>query len=110
MANYMRGPVLHLPLREKYRTSQFLNWRKKYRSHIEIIGLVLESVKDNNATSFSIMKDTSINFVQLQKYLGSLIEIGFIETYVQDGRTSYKASEKGMAFLRQYQILFGMLK
>jgi len=78
---------------------------KKYRSYIEIIGLMLEAIKYNGATRYSLMKHTSINYVQLEKYIESLTEIGFVEVDIGEGQVLYRASEKGLAFLRQYNVL-----
>ena len=97
------------PLRQKYRTSKFPNLRKKYRSDFEIIALLLEAMKDNDAARYSLMKYTSTNYAQLKKYLECLIEMGFIETDIREGQVLYRASEKGVVFLRQYYILLGML-
>jgi predicted transcriptional regulator len=97
------------PLSRKYRTSNLLNLNKKYRSHFEIVALMLEAMKGEGATGFSVMKHTSVNSAQLKKYLGSLIEIEFIDTDNRDGQVFYKASKKGLDFLRQYYVLLGML-
>jgi predicted transcriptional regulator len=83
--------------------------QKKYRSQMEIIALILEAAGDNGAALYSLMKRTSINYAQLKKYLPSLIKIGFIEAKVGDGKISFRASERGLAFLRQYNILRDML-
>lgn len=110
MANYLGELDLYcLPQRKKYRTSKFLNLNKKYRSHFEIVALMLEAMRDNGATRFSIMKYTCINSAQLKKYLRFLTEMGFIEMDVKASRLLYRASEKGLAYLRQYQVLLGML-
>jgi predicted transcriptional regulator len=82
---------------------------KKYRGHFEIIALLLEAVKDNGATRFSIMKHANTNYNQLKKYLRSLTEIGFIEMDKKEGQCLYRTSEKGLDFLRQYYVLLGML-
>ena len=82
---------------------------KRYRSHFEIIALMLEAVNDKRASRFSIMKRAGINCKQLKKYLEPLTEMGFIEALMQDGRSLYKASEKGLDFLKQYYVLSGML-
>jgi len=82
---------------------------KKYRGHFEIIALLLEAVKDNGATRFSIMTHAGINHNQLKKYLPSLTEIGFIETDKKEDQYLYRTSEKGLDFLRQYYVLLGML-
>jgi predicted transcriptional regulator len=82
---------------------------KKYRGHFEIIALLLEAVKDNGATRFSIMRHMSTNYKQLEKYLDSLIKIGFIEMAIREDQCLYRATEKGLSFLKQYHILLGML-
>lgn len=82
---------------------------KKYRGHFEIIALLLEAVKDNGATRFSIMKHASINYNQVKKYLPSLTEIGFIKTAKKGDQCFYRTTEKGLDFLRQYYVLLGML-
>ena len=89
--------------------SRFPNLHKKNRSSFEIIALILEAVKDNDAARYFLMKHTSINYAQLKKYLNYLIEMGFIETDVKDGQALYRASEKGAVFLRQYYTLLEML-
>ena len=89
--------------------SKCLPLQKKYRSQMEIIALILEAAGSNGAALYSLMKRTSINYAQLKKYLPSLIKIGFIEAEVGDGKISFRASERGLAFLRQYNILRDML-
>ena len=109
MTTYSIGHNLSLlPLREKYNLSM-LPWGKKYRSNFEITALILEAVKDGGEGRFAIMKHASVNCKQLEKFLGSLVEMGFIETYVGEGRILCRATEKGLAFLRQYYVLLGML-
>jgi len=83
--------------------------RKKYRSRLEILALMLEAVKVNGTAPYSLMKHTSINFVQLKRYLEYLTEMGFIERDVKEGRVLYRASEQGLDFLGQYYVLRGML-
>jgi predicted transcriptional regulator len=87
----------------------YLPLRKKYRSHFEIIALLLEAVKGDGAPRFSIMRQAGINCVQLKKYLGSLHELGFLEKELRDGRVLYRASDKGLEFLKQYYVLLTML-
>jgi len=86
-----------------------LTWRKKNRGSIEIIASVLEAVKDNGTSRYSLMKHMGSNFVELKKYLDSLTEMGFVETDIKDGRVLYRASEKGLDFLRQYYVLLGKM-
>jgi predicted transcriptional regulator len=70
---------------------------------------VLEVVKDNGATGFSIMQHASINHSQLKRYLHSLTEIGFIKMNSEEEQCFYRTTEKGLDFLRQYYVLLGML-
>lgn len=81
---------------------------KKYRSHFEIVALMVEAVKDCGQHKFSIMKYASINCGQADKFLSSLTEMGFMERYVMAGRPMYRASERGVAYLRQYYVLLSM--
>jgi predicted transcriptional regulator len=81
---------------------------KKYRGHFEIIALLLESVKDNSATRFSIMRYTGTNYRQLEKYLDSLTEIGFVKIDIREDQCLYRATEEGLIFLRQYYVLLGI--
>jgi len=108
MVNYVTMPNVYGSVRKKHNLCGLL-LRKKYRSHFEITALVLEAVKNDGAARFSIMKHASINCTQLKTYLRSLIEIGFIEMDIKRGRVLYKASEKGLDFLRQYYVLLEML-
>lgn len=110
MANYIKGIGLSRPfLSEKYKTSKFPNLHKKYRSHFEILALVLEAINYNGASPSFIRRYTGMNYKQLKKYLGSLTDIGFVDTNAIDGQVSYRINEKGLAFLRQYYVLLMML-
>jgi predicted transcriptional regulator len=98
MANYNREfDLICLPL------------QKKYRSQMEIVALILEAAGGSGAALYSLMKRTGINYAQLKKYLPSLTKIGFIEAEIREGKVSFRVSEKGFAFLRQYNILRDML-
>ena len=101
--------MLCLPPGKKYNLSNLQPLHKKYRSHFEIIGLVLEAVKADSATPFSIMKHANVNFMQLKKYLKSLTEIGFLEVEIKRSIISYRASKEGLEFLKQYYTLIEML-
>ena len=110
MANRVRTvDMLCLPLGNKYSLSSLHPLHKKYRSHFEIIGLVLEAVKAESATPFSIMKHANVNFLQIKKYLKSLTEIGFLEVEIKRSTVFYRASTEGLEFLRQYYTLIEML-
>jgi len=98
----------YLPLQNRYRLCGF-PLGKKYRSHFEIIALMVEAVKDGGQARFSIMKRASINCGQLKRFLSSLVEMGFIQEDVKDGKVMYRASERGLDFLRQYYVLLSIL-
>ena len=99
--------VSFIPLQKRYRLSGF-PLGKKYRSHFEIIALIVEAVKDAGQPKFSIMKHASINCGQADKFLASLSQMGFVVQYMLSGRPMYRASERGLAFLRQYYVLLSM--
>ena len=84
-------------------------WRKKNRGPLEIIASILEAVKSNGTSRYSLMTHIGSNSATLKKYLESLTEMGFIETNIKDGRILYRASEKGLDFLRQYYVLLGKM-
>ncbi|MEM3629754.1 MAG: winged helix-turn-helix domain-containing protein [Candidatus Bathyarchaeia archaeon] len=86
-----------------------LSLHKKYRSHIDLIALILEGIRNGKNARYSLMKYANVNYSQLRKYLEVLARIGFIEIYANDGKIFYKACEKGLLFLRQYEILRDML-
>ena len=109
MENYVIDHDLScLPLQKKYRMCGF-PLGKKYRSHFEIIALMVEAVKDAGQAKFSIMKHASINCGQLNRFLSSLVEMGFVQEDLKDGKVVYRASERGLDFLRQYYVLLSML-
>lgn len=100
METYMDNHILpifpqHKRGQEKYHTCGF-PLGKKYRSHFEIIALIVEAVKESEQAKFSIMKHASINCGQLNKFLGSLIEMGFIEQYMVHGKPTYRADRKSV--------------
>lgn len=66
---------------------------------------MLEAVKGGGARRFSIMRRTSTNSAQLKKYLGSLTELGLVEIDVEGERAVYRATDRGLEFLKHYNIL-----
>lgn len=69
---------------------------------------MVEAVRDVGQPKFSIMQHASINCGQADKFLSSLTSMGFIEQSIMSGRPMYRASERGLAFLRQYYVLLSM--
>ena len=81
---------------------------RKNRSHFDIIAIMLENSKNETGT-YNLVKHTNISFAQFRKYLMTLENMGFLETCEQEGRRYYKASERGIAYLKQYYALQRML-
>jgi len=69
------------------------------RSSFEIIAEILETAKDG-AKKTRIMYAGGLSYRFVQKYLDLLIETELLAM-----GSSYKTTEKGMAFLRKYQKL-----
>ena len=87
----------------------YLPLRKKYRGHFEIMALMLEAAKQQQASRFTIMSHAKINCGQLKKYLGSVSEMGFLDVRVASGRVFYLTNDKGLDFLKQYYTLLSLL-
>lgn len=109
MSNNKRVISLYFSSLHKANDLCNLSLHKKYRTHFEIIALVLEAVMNNGATRFSISRHTGTSYKLLGKYLQVLTEIGFIEVCLKENRIIYKASRKGIDFLMQYYVLLEML-
>jgi predicted transcriptional regulator len=86
-----------------------ISLNSKYRSHIEIVALILDALRFNESGRYSLMKNTSVNYSQLKKYLKFLSKVGFIETSIRGSSVFYRTSDSGIAYLRQYCILRDML-
>ncbi len=83
--------------------------QKKYRSHLDIMALILDTAKDRSKSRFSISRQANINYIQLKKFLNSLLQMRFIEMDVRNGVVMYRTGERGRIFLRQYCVLLGMI-
>jgi predicted transcriptional regulator len=66
---------------------------------------MLEAVRGSGSRRFTIMRRTSTNSAQLKKYLGSLMDMELVETGIEEGRTIYKTTDRGLEFLKHYNIL-----
>lgn len=93
----------------KRNASLFSSLDKKYRSRLEILALILESMKDRGVATSLIRRQAKINHKQLGDYLKCLRSIGFIEAEVRDDQILYRASRKGLAFLTHYYVLWEMI-
>ena len=75
----------------------------KYRDRIAIISDILESVKEskNGRKKTQIMQSANLNYGQTKKYLGYLINRGFITA---TERQTYILTNKGTEFLHLVEI------
>ena|SRR3972149_2837035 len=109
MSNSVSGHVIGISHLHRKHDEFALSLHKKYRSHFELVALILDALKYGNEDKYSLMKHTGINYVQLKKYLNSLAEVGLIDTYAEENNASYRTNEKGRAFLWHYCKLSQML-
>jgi predicted transcriptional regulator len=78
----------------------------KYRDRNEIIGQILESVNGDRVRLTRIMYDVYLSHGLTKEYVRLLIEKGLIE-YL-DGERTFKATEKGMNYLRIHRKVQGL--
>ncbi|MEM4703483.1 MAG: winged helix-turn-helix domain-containing protein [Candidatus Bathyarchaeia archaeon] len=102
-----RGRLSYLQIERKALAG--LPLQRKYRSHFEIIALMLENVKEGEKSRFTIMKRANINSKQLGKYLRILLDMGFVNMVLHKGQLCYQTSEKGIEFLNHYYALLDLL-
>ena len=78
----------------------------KYRDRNEIIGQILKSVNGDRVRLTRIMYDVYLSHGLTKEYVRLLIEKGLIE-YL-DGERTFKATEKGMNYLRIHRKVQGL--
>ena len=79
------------------------------RSNIEIIADMLR-IGENGAGKTKIMYSANMSYSQIQKYLGFLMEQGFIDKVEVDNPVvTYQLTEKGSKLLRLIDNLIEML-
>jgi len=86
-------------------------WRnsRKRRDRLLIIAEMLETAKEG-ALKTPIMYKANLSFTQLNEYLSYLLEIKFLETITKDEEMIYKATSKGLEYLRGYMKIRNLLK
>lgn len=78
------------------------------RSRFEIIGEIL-SLATDGARKTEIIYRVNLNFNVVNKYLNLLIQEGLINP-TPDSARKYKATEKGLEFLKAYKNLKSLTK
>ena len=74
------------------------NGQAKNRDRLSIVAAILEASR-YGAAKTRIMSSAKLSFTMLDKYLNSVVDIGFIK--FENSR--FVLTEKGWAFLKQYQ-------
>ena len=81
----------------------------KRRSNIEIIADMLR-VGENGAGKTEIMYTANMSFSQIQRYLGYLVEQGFVNRVEMDRTVAaYQVTDSGMKLLKAIDTLMEML-
>ena len=84
-----------------YLCSTILYQKMKNRSRLEIKAMIIETIGDNGAIKAKIMYRVYLSFVQMKKYLSTLINKEMI-TYDEQAHI-YKTTDKGRRFLMLYK-------
>jgi predicted transcriptional regulator len=80
------------------------------RSNIEIIADMLR-VGENGAGKTEIMYSANMSYAQIQKYLGFLLNRGFInKVKVGNPSVTYQVTEKGVELLRNISTIVEILQ
>jgi len=82
---------------------------RKRRDHLYIIAEILEIAKDG-ALKTPIMYKANLGFAQLNEYLSLLLGIRLLEAVINDGKTVYKTTLKGLRYLQSYMEIRGLLR
>ena len=80
----------------------------KHRSRSEIIGAILEAANGGGATKTTVMYKAVLSYDLMKEYLLSLAEDDLIE--YEQGRMTYRTTEKGMRLLQLYNNMNEMVQ
>jgi predicted transcriptional regulator len=79
------------------------------RSRTDILATIIKATKKGE-TQFKIREEARLNHQQLKLYLAELTTFGLVEMNELNGKRVYVASEKGIEYLRQYEVLSRFLR
>jgi predicted transcriptional regulator len=82
---------------------------RKRRDRLYIMGKILEIARDG-CLKTQIMYRANLSFVQLNEYLGFLLEVGLLKETSEDGKSVYRTTRKGVRFLRNYYKIRDLLR
>ena len=81
----------------------------KRRDKLYIIAEILEIAGDGTLKT-QIMYKANLSFAQLNEYLKLMLKIRLLEKFARNGKTVYKATEKGSNFLQRHREITELLK
>jgi predicted transcriptional regulator len=93
----------------RFRSSASFAMIRDRRSRIEIFAAIIK-ITQNGQSSYRIMEETRLNSERARLYLDELFKLGLIEVNQQNGKEVYTASQRGIEYLRQYEVLRNLLK
>lgn len=73
----------------------------KKRGRLKIMAEILE-IAEEKALKTQIMYRAGLSYTQVNNYLRSMLSTALLERFVQNGKRFYRATEKGLYFLRRY--------
>jgi len=80
--------------------------RSKMSIFVDILRLI--NRKNNKAKPTHILYGANLSHIRLKKYLGTLLDMGFVEETQDKGHTYFIITEKGYEFLREFRKIEDM--
>jgi len=77
---------------------------KKNRNRLEITQAILDIARDG-VRKTRIMHTANLSFKLLEKYVNGLVRAGLLKVREGEKKKTYKTSEKGLQFLREFEAL-----
>ncbi len=79
--------------------------KKKYRSRIQIIADILETIENEGGRSgvTRILYGANLSYDRLMKYLRELVEANLVKENRENNKTIYVLTEKGYRFLKEFR-------
>jgi len=77
---------------------------RKNRNRLEITQAILETARDGTRKT-RIMHTANLSFKLLEKYVNGLVRAGLLKVREGEKKKTYKTSEKGLQFLREFEAL-----
>jgi len=77
---------------------------RKNRNRLQITQAILEIARDG-VRKTRLMYTANLSFKLLEKYLTALVKAGLLKVREGEKKKTYKTSEKGLQFLREFEAL-----